>query len=181
MRIKSGETYLLLVKQDTDVEIVNSLIFTLSGSQTVTKRYPEDVTHNDGQFFIPLTQEETIALSGKYGHMVRIECQINYKDLSVGKTSIQSTYFESTLATEIIENNSPSAYPLKEVTLDVVGGVIIASVSLQEIEDAKEEIKASALQSVHEAEAELDRKYAEDFGGCKFSYVNGRVVVEVEV
>lgn len=178
---KSGSTIFLEVHQVTDVERVGEIIFTLTGAETVQKNYPEEVIYADEVFFIPLTQENTGALAGPDGHPVKIEGQINYKDKSVGKTTTGVLYFSSTLATAIVEGNTPSPYQLQDVKLEVLGGVVIASVSLEEIEQAKNEIREAAAEAVAQAGQELDRKYEAALGGCSFSVENGRVAVEVEV
>lgn len=178
---KSGSTFFLVVNQEIDVNMIDEIIFTIKGAQTLTMRYPEDVTYADGRFFIPLTQERTAELAGSNGSLIQIEGQVNYKDKSVWKTSKDSVFFESTLATEFVEGNTPSAYPMKEVNLKIEGGIIIAEVSLKEIELAKEEIEAAAVAAVEKAKEELDDKYAADLGGCQFGTDEGGIYVKVEV
>lgn len=177
----AGSTFFLVVKREEDVRRIDEIIFTLTGKQKLTMSYPDNVTYSDGRFYIPLTQEDTEALAGKDGSMITIEGQINYKDLSVRKTTKEVVYFEKTLATKLVPGNKPSPYPMKDIELKVEGGFIIASVSMDQIDDAKNEIREAAAAAVEQAKEELDDKYAADLGGCQFGTDEGGIYVKVEV
>lgn len=103
--MKAGETALLSVSIDIeDMANVHSVVFTMiSGIHPVTKVYPDDVTFIDGQFKIPLTQADTVALVGHFA----MEAQVNFANASVVKTGIYDGFISSTIATTPITGNTP--------------------------------------------------------------------------
>lgn len=121
-----GTTTILFVGADVDVAHIDNAIFTLRGKNTIQKRFPEKISYSDGHFNIPLTQEDTIELgTGR----VFIQGQINYTNKSVGKT--EKSYFEmkSTLATDIVDGNTPDiGQGMSDIKLSMDGNVIIANV-----------------------------------------------------
>lgn len=121
--MKSGANYVILANLDIDVSKVDKIIFTLRGEKnTLTKFYPDDVTITDKVCSILLYQEDTQALEGT----VLIEAQINYSDGAVSKTDIARLYVQQSLATELVEGNTPTGKDIRDVTFEVVGGVVVA-------------------------------------------------------
>lgn len=105
--MKQGETaFLKCPLINLDIGAVNEVIFTMKDlyGNIVTLAYPNEVAYVEDAFLLPLNQEDTLALKGK----VRVEAQINYKDLSVKKSNIENINIGDTLATEIVEGNTPS-------------------------------------------------------------------------
>ncbi len=104
---------MLVVSVNADITSVDKIIFTLrsAASKTIRKTYPTDVTLKEGVFYIPLTQADTIRLSGQYanvdlaGQYVDIEAQINYSNNSVAKTTLDRVYITSSLATEPVDGS----------------------------------------------------------------------------
>lgn len=143
-----GATYLMTIKSDVkDINMIDKAIFTLVGTGgTFTKVFPGEVSFDDGAFFIPLTQEDTIELGVGSG---MIQAQINFADRAVGKTIKEKFYIDSSLATEIVDGSFPSAYQLAELHIKIMDGVIIAHVNVEEVDKIVEDL--------HEVEAEANR------------------------
>lgn len=114
--MKSGETgYLKVLLEgltEEALELTNSIIFSVKSKTALIKmEYPGAVQYVDGSFYIPLTQEDTEKLTGRY----MVEAQINFIDRSVSKTDIYSGNVESTLNTEIVLSNGP-----RDLNADIV-------------------------------------------------------------
>lgn len=106
--MKAGTTaskYILLNELNT--EYVSNIIFTFKSMfGSVKKTYPQNVILEDGRFRIDFTQEDTLVLSPNGAKMiVRCEAQINYLNGAVQKSTCDSWYMESTLATQLIVGN----------------------------------------------------------------------------
>lgn len=134
--LKSGSTILLVFDWELDIEIVESAIFTLVGAEKLQLRYPEVINYKDGYFLIPLTQEQTLLLAPEEeGARISCEAQVNFLNKSVAKSECVSFYFSPSLATEIVDGNTPSLYDLSKVHLKLVDGVLIASVDVDGLEE----------------------------------------------
>ena len=155
--MKSGATFLIGIASDIDdIKKVESVIFTIRGKEELQKNYPEDVAFDEyHNFLIPLTQEETTELAGQYGHKVLVEGQVNFVDKSVNKTETVDFFISGTLATEIIEGNTPSAYPITEVSLRFMDGIVVADLNPDAF-DEKIEQKVEELTA--DMQAEIDSK-----------------------
>lgn len=135
--MKSGATYFVVVRTDIDnIKKVNRVIFTLKGVKTLTKRYPGDVTFEDGTFLIPLYQQDTIDLSGEHGKQVEVEGQVDFADKSVAKTERVKMFIDRTLATVVNTGNRPSSYSGGEIHMKFMDGVIVAEVENWKIDEA---------------------------------------------
>ena len=129
--IKSGATARIVVKLNL-TKAVDDVIFTLkSRGAKVQKTLTND---NNGVFLIDLNQAETESLVGS----VQLEAQINYTDLSVAKTQIDSLYVNDTLATKKITDNAPTDADIDVILEQIKGDValIISPESSQELIDA---------------------------------------------
>lgn len=126
--MKSGETGYLRITianlTEEAMQLVNEIIFSIkSECSMIQKRYPENVTLEDGAFYIPLTQENTTALVGRYS----VEAQINFADRSVSKSNIENGKMAQTVYTEFIEGNYPNdeevaAFELEITPVQIVSG-----------------------------------------------------------
>ena len=121
-RIKAGSTYNLLVKLDI-ARPFYEVIFTLKSD--ADKQLQKTKTADDyieGTFLISLTQQETELLKGT----VMIEAQINYTDKSVDKSMISYKVISPTLATKVIEGNTPTESIMEDIdiVLDIIKGDI---------------------------------------------------------
>lgn len=121
--MKIGSTYTVKVKLDTDISLIDSIIFTLVNQSVLTKRFPEEVVYEEGRFQIGLTQEETIELGA--GN-VQIEAQLNYISKAVSKTTVDGFNIIGSLGTEIIEGNTPNGKDDAIVELNIDGTVVYA-------------------------------------------------------
>lgn len=127
--MKTGATYLLVLSTDVDMTLVDTVDITLLSKKiSIVKNYPEEVTYAEGKFTIPLNQQDTILLGGKYGGDVEVEAQLNFKDKSVSKSKIASFYLERTLNTNVIDGNTPSEEQISIVSMDFEAGVVIAKI-----------------------------------------------------
>lgn len=136
--MKSGANYVILANLDVDTSKVDKIIFTLRGEKnTLTKTYPTDVTEANKVFSILLYQADTQALEGT----VLIEAQINFSDGAVSKTEISRLYVQQSLATELVEGNTPTGTDVRDVTFEVIGGVVIGKI----VGDVDPEIIESAV------------------------------------
>lgn len=154
--MKQGATYLLAIKLDANLEDIAEVIFTLQGDSAVQKRYPYDVSQKDGLFSIPLTQEDTMLLCKTYSRKIEIEAQINYTNLSVSKTSITEIFLRRSLATEIVDGNTPAGISATEVSLEVVGGVLVATVSPEYIKQSVDQYFEENPQLTEDIKASFD-------------------------
>ncbi len=122
--MKAGETALLLVEVGIEnISLVESIIFTFINEKKrmVQKRYPDEVRYIEGKFQIPLSQQDTENLRGHFS----LEAQINFNNLSVVKSDIYEGFASSTLATTLIDNNTPDGQE-EEVNLSVDSIVVYA-------------------------------------------------------
>lgn len=122
--MKVGSNCIIFANMRINEDEIESVIFTFKGRVFVTKVYPDNVTYNEGVFAIPLRQEETIHLLGD----VPVEAQINYKTGAVQKSDIQEVHFDESIATEIIEGNTPSEVDIQEISFEIIGDVVIAKI-----------------------------------------------------
>lgn len=127
--MKSGATYFVLFQFDGNMELIDEMIFTLAGINTVNKKYPGEVSYNDGVLALPLTQEDTYKLAGTIGCYVKVEAQINFKNKSVSKKSFKQISIDATLATDFVPDNFPAEGNLLDtIHFDISGDVIVAHV-----------------------------------------------------
>ena len=127
--MKTGATYLLVLSTDVDMTLVDTVDITLLSKKiSIVKNYPEEVTYAEGKFTIPLNQQDTILLGGKYGGDVEVEAQLNFKDKSVSKSKITSFYLEKSINTKLIQGNTPSPNQISIVDIDLEAGVVIAKI-----------------------------------------------------
>lgn len=130
----------------------------------------------DGTFLIPLTQEETIKLATDKGHTVLVEGQFNLADRSVAKSETVKTYISSTLATELVDGNTPSAYQLDEVQISIMDGIIIAHVNVEEVDRIVAElngIKTDMVETTEEcAEATTYARSEGQFANAQGNFAN---------
>jgi hypothetical protein len=78
LNLHQGNTYELPIKltidgtalTSEDVTTVEVSFETREG--VLIKKYPDEATYNEGAFIIPLTQEETFAMSGNLAYKARV-------------------------------------------------------------------------------------------------------------
>lgn len=104
--MKQGATGFLKIKIDDVIKIdeVNSIIFTVTTPDRdlqFKKSYPDDVAYEDGYYYIPLFQQDTVNMEGVY----KIEAQINMKNAEVVKTTINKLFINSSLNTTMLDSN----------------------------------------------------------------------------
>lgn len=104
--MKQGATGFLKIKIDDVIKIdeVNSIIFTVTTPDRdlqFKKSYPDDVSYEDGYYYIPLFQQDTVNMEGVY----KIEAQINMKNAEVVKTTINKLFINSSLNTTMLDSN----------------------------------------------------------------------------
>lgn len=122
--MKSGANYIKLIRLDIeDIENVANIIFTFKSKKVVQKKYPEEVTYNDGIFSVPLYQQDTIDLAG----YCKAEAQINYIGGSVAKSDIACFVMDESLSTEIVEGDTPSSTD-KPIRFSIVGSTLVAKI-----------------------------------------------------
>lgn len=124
--MKAGTTQIIKISLDVDLLYVQSIIFTLDGGICITKTYPEDVLCIDEKFLIPLSQKETVELAGEYGNNVFVEAQINFLNKAVAKSVQQSFYAANSLATVIIDGDTPDDSENIELNLRIDGSIVYA-------------------------------------------------------
>lgn len=121
----AGATYLIIFDFDYNIEDVDKVVFTFKANESVTKAYPDDATFSDGKILVPLMQEDTVKLSG----YVEVEAQVNFKNKSVEKKKFDTIFISSTLATDFVEENTPSGdVVLANLRFERDGNVLIAKV-----------------------------------------------------
>lgn len=143
--MKSGETGIVAITCNGVVsKEVDKVIFTLIGAKTLTKTSSlgEVLIREGGIFEILLQQEDTIGLSGGSERTILIEGQIVFKNKSVAKTLVTNLLMQKTLATEIIENNSPDPTQLNSVKINMATAIATMDFSALDsiIEDKIHEI-----------------------------------------
>lgn len=124
--MKAGTTQKIRISLDVDLSHVDSIIFTLDGATRLTKMYPGEVEYSKSRFEIPLTQHETLTLSGEHGCHVFVETQINFKNKAVAKSELESFYAADTIATAFIEGNTPDDSENQDIALMIEGAVVYA-------------------------------------------------------
>lgn len=124
--MKSGETGFLKIKingLDEAMSLVENIIFSIkTSSALIQKRYPETVTFVEGEFLLPLTQEDTTALVGHY----MAEAQINFTDRSVSKSNAESGKISQTIYTEFVQGNYPNDEEVAAFELDITPVQIVS-------------------------------------------------------
>lgn len=121
-RIKAGETTFLRIPTNINMSAVDTVIFTLIGKRQFTKIYPKDVSYSNGEFLVPLTQQNTIDLQGTY----RVEGQVNYGNKAVLITDIIEGCIEPSLSVKIISGSVPNT-DITTPMLSIGGTVIVVS------------------------------------------------------
>ena len=104
--MKQGATGFLKIKIDDVIKIdeVSSIVFTVTTPDRdlqFKKSYPDDVAYEDGYYYVPLFQEDTVNMEGVY----KIEAQINMKNAEVVKTTINKLFINSSLHTTMLDSN----------------------------------------------------------------------------
>ena len=104
--MKQGATGFLKIKIDDVIKIdeVSSIVFTVTTPERdlqFKKSYPDDVAYEDGYYYVPLFQEDTVNMEGVY----KIEAQINMKSTEVVKTTINKLFMNSSLHTTMLDSN----------------------------------------------------------------------------
>nr|DAG26684.1 MAG TPA: VexL [Caudoviricetes sp.] len=132
------------------IDTVDSIQFYLSRTKdnnpTITKTYKKDgsdeVQLNNGYFYVPYTQEDTLNFLGM--KMVYFGIQINFTNKSVSKIDYDIFFVQETIGTEIIENNIPSIDTTEsyiEADFDVV---YVLNISKEELQSYVESSKINA-------------------------------------
>ena len=142
MAIIPGSTCVIKTNiKDIDITLIESAIFSFSVSvdekPIVQKKYltkgTSDVKYIDGNFIVPLTQQDTLLFDGNKN--ILYETQINFEDKSVSKTIYTKIQIRKTVATELIGGNAPNInqdenyYEMKADT------VLYLNVSTEQIEN----------------------------------------------
>lgn len=121
--MKAGTTQTICVDLGIPLEQVETVIFTFADRQKKTllkKEYPGEVYEQDARLYIPLSQEDTLLICGDF----QMEGQINFVGLSVAKTKIFRRHMAGTLATQIIDGNTPSGDDPEILDADISDGVV---------------------------------------------------------
>lgn len=149
--INPGSTLMLKVNLNNIlIDTVDSIQFYLSRTKdnnpTITKTYKKDgsdeVQLNNGYFYVPFTQEDTLNFLGI--KMVYFGIQINFTNKSVSKIDYEIFFVQETIGTEIIENNIPSIDTTEsyiEADFDVV---YVLNISKEELQSYVESSKINA-------------------------------------
>lgn len=149
--INPGSTLMLKVNLNNIlIDTIDSIQFYLSRTKdnnpTVTKTYKKDssdkVQFNNGYFYVPFTQEDTLTFLGV--KMVYFGIQINFTNKSVSKIDYKIFSVQKTIGTEIIENNIPSIDTTEsyiEADFDVV---YVLNISKEELQSYVESSKINA-------------------------------------
>ena len=115
-----------MVDLHIELSAVQEVIFTFADENKkmlLQKRYPGDVQELEGKLYIPLDQDDTLMLCGNFF----LEGQVNFVDKSVSKTKTFKRHMDNTLATEIVEGNTPNANGLKMIDADISDGIIFVN------------------------------------------------------
>ena len=149
--INPGSTLMLKVNLNNIlIDTVDSIQFYLSRTKdnnpTITKTYKKDgsdsVQLNNGYFYVPFTQEDTLTFLGQ--KMVYFGIQINFTNKSVSKIDYKIFSVQKTIGTEIIENNAPSIDVTEsyiEADFDIV---YVLNISKEELQSYVEQSKINA-------------------------------------
>lgn len=171
--LNPGSTLMLKVKLNNIlIDTVDSIQFYLSRTKdnnpTVTKTYKktvqDKVQFNNGYFYVPFTQEDTLNFLGI--KMVYFGIQINFINKSVSKIDYKIFSVQKTIGTEIIENNTPSIDTTEsyiEADFDIVYVLNISKEELQSyVESSKINADKAIEASVNAANSEaLVKAYSE--------------------
>lgn len=153
--MKSGETILLLVKSDVDIELVESAHFFIKTffKNDIVFNYPSDVKFADGIFTIPLDQDKTM-LIGKdgVGGKFELEAQVNFKDGSIKKSKVMVGYMEKTL-NNIMKSSKATQNNLTVMSMDLAAGVVVAKIEGLEVKPEDIEKAVSDYLSKNPVEA----------------------------
>lgn len=87
----------------------------------------------DGNFIVPLTQQDTLLFDGNKN--ILYETQINFEDKSVSKTIYTKIQIRKTLATKLIDGNAPNIKQDENYYEVKVDTVLYLNVSTEQIED----------------------------------------------
>lgn len=149
--INPGSTLMLKVNLNNIlIDTIDSIQFYLSRTKdnnpTITKTYKKDgsdkVQFNNGYFYVPFTQEDTLTFLGV--KMVYFGIQINFTNKSVSKIDYKIFSVQKTIGTEIIENNIPSIDTTEryiEADFDIV---YVLNISKEELQSYVESSKINA-------------------------------------
>ena len=149
--INPGSTLMLKVNLNNIlIDTIDSIQFYLSRTKdnnpTVTKTYKKDgsdkVQFNNGYFYVPFTQEDTLTFLGV--KTVYFGIQINFTNKSVSKIDYKIFSVQKTIGTEIIENNVPSIDTTEryiEADFDIV---YVLNISKEELQSYVESSKINA-------------------------------------
>lgn len=130
--MKIGENGIIVFNiPNLDLSLVDKIIFTFQGVGTVKKNYPsKNVSYDNGKFFVGLNQEDTIILAKELKIKISAEAQINFKNGSVVKSSTISFMLDKTLATEVLDGNTPSM-DVESLELRYEDGVLVAGSAVE--------------------------------------------------
>lgn len=134
--MKSGETGFLRIRIDgltkQALQLTDNIIFSIKSNTALLQReWPGAVFYEDGAFYVPLTQEDTTALTGNY----MVEAQINFVDHSVTKSNIESGIISSSLSSSFIQGNVARDLGLREITLTIEPVQIISGGGASDYEE----------------------------------------------
>lgn len=156
--INPGSTLMLKVNLNNIlIDTIDSIQFYLSRTKdnnpTITKTYKKDgsdkVQFNNGYFYVPFTQEDTLNFLGI--KMVYFGIQINFTNKSVSKVDYKIFSVQKTIGTEIIENNTPS--------IDTTESYIEADFDIVYVLNiSKEELQSYVEFSPHQSKHRLQKK-----------------------
>lgn len=149
--INPGSTLMLKVNLNNIlIDTVDSIQFYLSRTKdnnpTVTKTYKKDgsdkVQLNNGYFYVPFTQEDTLTFLGV--KMVYFGIQINFTNKSVSKIDYKIFSVQKTIGTELINGNTPSIDTTEsyiEADFDIV---YVLNISKEELQSYVQSSKINA-------------------------------------
>lgn len=149
--INPGSTLMLKVNLNNIlIDTVDSIQFYLSRTKdnnpTVTKTYKKDgsdkVQFNNGYFYVPFTQEDTLTFLGM--KMVYFGIQINFINKSVSKIDYKIFSVQKTIGTELIDGNTPSIDTTEsyiEADFDIV---YVLNISKEELQSYVQSSKINA-------------------------------------
>lgn len=156
--INPGSTLMLKVNLNNIlIDTVDSIQFYLSRTKdnnpTVTKTYKKDgsdkVQFNNGYFYVPFTQEDTLTFLGM--KMVYFGIQINFTNKSVSKVDYKIFSVQKTIGTELIDGNTPSIDTTEsyiEADFDIV---YVLNISKEELQSYVEQSKINADKAIEAA------------------------------
>lgn len=149
--INPGSTLMLKVNLNNIlIDTIDSIQFYLSRTKdnnpTVTKTYKKDgsdkVQLNNGYFYVPFTQEDTLTFLGV--KMVYFGIQINFTNKSVSKIDYKIFSVQKTIGTELIDGNTPSIDTTEsyiEADFDIV---YVLNISKEELQSYVQSSKINA-------------------------------------